>query len=61
MHFIWNRTSGLLRTGVIKVEDKPIWYDVYAMHPPAEEPRYDRPAPNINLRDIFYEEDVIRA
>lgn len=51
----------MLQTGVMKVEDKPIWYDVYAMHPPIEVPRYDRPAPDIELRDIFYEEDIIRA
>lgn len=45
----------------MKVEDKPIWYDVYAAFPPQLEPRYDRPAPNINVKQIFYEEDVIRA
>lgn len=55
------RASGLLRTGVLKAEDKPLWYDIYAMHPPAEEPRFDRPAPNIQIEDIYYDEDLIRA
>lgn len=45
----------------MRVEDKPIWYDVYAAFPPQLEPRYDRPAANINVKQIFYEEDVIRA
>lgn len=56
-----NRVNGLLQTGVMKAEDKPIWYDVYAMHPPIDIPKFDRPAPNIEIRDIFYEEDIIRA
>lgn len=45
----------------MKVEDKPIWYDVYAAFPPQLEPRFDRPAPKMNIKQIFYEEDVIRA
>lgn len=56
-----HRTTGLLRSGAIKLEDKPLWYDIYAAFPPPLEPRYDRPAPNINVKQIFYEEDVIRA
>lgn len=55
------RATGLLRTGVYKREDKPIWYDIYAMHPPFEQPRFDREPPAGELRDIFYEEDAIRA
>lgn len=59
--FDFIRTTGLLRRNVWKIEDKPLWYDVYAMHPPSEEPRFDRPAPNIEVRNIFYEEDLIRV
>lgn len=45
----------------MKTEDKPIWYDVYAAFPPKLEPRFDRTAPNIPVRNIFYAEDVVRA
>lgn len=55
------RTTGLLRTGALGIEDKPLWYDVYALHPPKDVPKYDRPAPEIQVRKIFYEEDLIRA
>lgn len=55
------RVQGLLRGGAMKTEDKPIWYDVYAAFPPKLEPRFDRPAPNIPVRNIFYAEDVVRA
>ncbi|XP_059619725.1 small ribosomal subunit protein mS23 [Phlebotomus argentipes] len=58
---IFTRTTGLLRTGAIKPEDKPLWYDIYQAFPPKEEPRYDRPAPKTEIRDIFYPEDVVRA
>lgn len=55
------RTSGLLRSGALKPDDKPLWYDVYAAFPPHAEPRFDRPAPNATVRPIFYAEDRIRA
>lgn len=60
-HFWKRRTSGLLRSGALKAEDKPIWYDVYAAFPPIAEPRFDRPAPNVPVRQIFYAEDAVRA
>lgn len=59
--FLLHRTSGLLRSGALKYEDKPLWYDIYAAFPPHLEPRYDRPAPNVTVKQIFYEEDKIRA
>lgn len=34
---------------------------MYAAFPPLAEPRYDRPAPNVHVREIFYAEDRIRA
>ncbi|KAH8279693.1 hypothetical protein KR054_001693 [Drosophila jambulina] len=58
---IFTRVQGLLRGGAVKAEDKPIWYDVYAAFPPKAEPRFDRPAPDIPVRNIFYAEDVVRA
>jgi len=45
----------------MRPEDKPIWYDVYKAFPPRLEPTFARPAPNIKIRPIFYEEDRIRA
>ncbi|KAK4874920.1 hypothetical protein RN001_014280 [Aquatica leii] len=58
---IYSRTKGLLQSGALQWEDRPIWYDLYEAFPPIEEPRYDRPAPNIPIRKIFYEEDKVRA
>ncbi|XP_055911780.1 probable 28S ribosomal protein S23, mitochondrial [Eupeodes corollae] len=58
---IFSRTTGLLRSGAMKTEDKPIWYDVYAAFPPKVEPRFDRPIPNMPIKKIFYAEDVVRA
>lgn len=50
-----------MRSGALKAEDKPVWFDVYAAFPPIAEPRFDRPAPNVPVRQIFYAEDVARA
>ncbi|XP_074094605.1 mitochondrial ribosomal protein S23 [Cotesia typhae] len=58
---IFTRVQSLLKSGAVKWEDKPIWYDVYEAFPPKNEPRYDRVAPNIEISDIFYKEDIIRA
>lgn len=54
-------TNGLLSKNVFSVEEKPIWFDIYALHPPFEEPRYDRLPENVVIRDIFYKEDIVRA
>ena len=45
----------------MKMEERPIWYDLYKTFPPPEEPKFDRPAPNVIINNIFYEEDSIRA
>lgn len=45
----------------MKWEDRPLWYDIYKTFPPNDEPRYDKPAPNIQVKSIFYEDDKIRA
>ncbi|XP_055616244.1 probable 28S ribosomal protein S23, mitochondrial [Toxorhynchites rutilus septentrionalis] len=58
---IVTRTQGLLRSGAMKWDDRPLWYDIVTAFPPKEEPRYDRPAPNVTVRPIFYSEDKTRA
>ena len=59
---IFTRVSGLLRAEAMKVEDKPIWYDVYEKFPPKLEPHFARPTPDyIKIKDIFYADDISRA
>ncbi|XP_075708934.1 small ribosomal subunit protein mS23 [Rhinoderma darwinii] len=63
---VFTRTRDLMRAGVIKPNEKPIWYDVYAAFPPKREPTYEKPLNRRNkLPDnvpaILYSEDVIRA
>ncbi|XP_044014965.1 28S ribosomal protein S23, mitochondrial-like isoform X1 [Aphidius gifuensis] len=58
---IFSRVTLLVKGGAMKPDDKPLWYDIYKAFPPKLEPRFDRPAPNIAIKDIFYQEDIIRA
>ncbi|XP_068124567.1 small ribosomal subunit protein mS23 [Hyperolius riggenbachi] len=63
---VFSRTRDLIRAGVIKQNEIPIWYDVYAAFPPKREPTYvspprRRPKPVENVPEILYQEDVIRA
>ncbi|XP_066250175.1 small ribosomal subunit protein mS23 [Euwallacea similis] len=58
---IYTRVTGLIQSKALNWEDRPLWYDIYSKFPPKEEPSYDRPVPNIKLRQIFYEDDKIRA
>ncbi|GLV34860.1 mitochondrial ribosomal protein S23 [Carabus blaptoides fortunei] len=58
---IFTRVNGLLKSGAMKWEDRPIWYDIFKACPPKDDPKYDRPAPDISVPGIFYEEDKIRA
>lgn len=53
--------NAMLKKNVISPEDKPIWFEIYALHPPHSEPRYDQEAPAEEIRDILYEDDIIRA
>ncbi|KAH1025868.1 hypothetical protein HUJ05_010503 [Dendroctonus ponderosae] len=55
------KTTGLIQSKALNWNDRPIWYDIYAKFPPKDEPRFDRPVANIQLRNIFYPEDKIRA
>lgn len=38
-----------------------MWYDIYQKFPPKFSPEFGRPAPNMDIKKIFYEEDVLRA
>lgn len=64
---VFTRVRDLMRAGVIKPEQKPIWFDVYAAFPPKREPLYEKPARRIkrqtedSVPEIFYKEDEIRA
>ena len=68
---IYSRMSGLLRSGAMKAEHKPVWFEVYEAFPPKYEPRFDRhqlpygEGGNVEAmgppRKIFYKEDLIRA
>ncbi|KAJ1185488.1 hypothetical protein NDU88_002280 [Pleurodeles waltl] len=64
---VFTRVRDLMRAGVIKPSQKPVWYDVYAAFPPKKEPLYQEPKKGVsvtiedNIRPIFYEEDLIRA
>ncbi|KAM4701393.1 small ribosomal subunit protein mS23 [Discoglossus pictus] len=63
---VFTRVRDLLRSGVIKPNEKPVWYDVYAAFPPKREPVYEEPErrrrnlPD-NIPAILYKEDVVRA
>ncbi|XP_071213804.1 small ribosomal subunit protein mS23-like isoform X2 [Salvelinus alpinus] len=64
---VFTRVRDLMRSGVVKQSDKPIWYDVYKAFPPKKDPLYVRPVAKIYgkkeeaVPDIFYREDEIRA
>ncbi|RWS16273.1 28S ribosomal protein S23: mitochondrial-like isoform X1 [Dinothrombium tinctorium] len=58
---IFSRVQGLLRTGAMKPQNKPLWFDVYECFPPHIEPKRLLPVPDAPLRSILYDEDVIRA
>lgn len=53
--------TGLLESGAIKSQDKPIWYDVYKAFPPSVEPKMREPPADQKVIEIFYPEDIIRA
>ncbi|MBN3299785.1 RT23 protein, partial [Amia calva] len=60
------RVRDLMRSGVVKQANKPLWYDVYAAFPPKREPLYEKPTQRFGkvvdpVPDIFYSEDSIRA
>ncbi|VVC42751.1 Ribosomal protein S23/S25, mitochondrial [Cinara cedri] len=58
---IFSRVNGLIKSGAMKIEDRPIWYDVYKAFPPESEPHYAKPAKSYKIPNIFYSEDIFRA
>lgn len=58
---VFSRVTSLIRTGVLKKQNVPVWYWVYKAFPPQDEPRFDRPVSEKPIKPIFYEEDIIRA
>ncbi|XP_061537762.1 28S ribosomal protein S23, mitochondrial [Phycodurus eques] len=64
---VFSRVRDLMRSGVIKQTEKPIWYDVYEAFPPKRQPLYVKPLTRSRVKkpdpvpEIFYAEDKIRA
>ncbi|KAM9813112.1 28S ribosomal protein S23, mitochondrial [Syngnathus typhle] len=64
---VFTRVRDLMRSGVIKQTEKPIWYDVYEAFPPKRQPLYVKPHTRSRVRkpdpvpEIFYTEDQVRA
>lgn len=64
---VFTRVRDLMRAGVIKHEERPIWFDVYAAFPPKREPLYEKGARPLKrhaadtVPQILYKEDEIRA
>ena len=58
---IFSRITSLIKGGSMKEQNVPLWYEIYKAFPPKYEPRYDRPASDKPIKDIFYEEDIGRA
>lgn len=53
--------NGLIKSGALRYEDRPIWYDAYAAFPPKIEPLFTREAPSQQVRRLLYSEDEWRA
>ncbi|XP_031618342.1 probable 28S ribosomal protein S23, mitochondrial [Contarinia nasturtii] len=58
---IFARLNAMLKRNVLPQSGKPVWYEIYALHPPYDEPRYDKVGPEDEIREILYEDDLIRA
>ncbi|XP_078599289.1 small ribosomal subunit protein mS23-like [Branchiostoma floridae x Branchiostoma japonicum] len=58
---IFTRVRDLIRGGVMKYEERPLWYDVYAAFPPRDPPLAERSYDIKPVRRILYPEDKIRA
>ncbi|KAK3913100.1 28S ribosomal protein S23, mitochondrial [Frankliniella fusca] len=58
---IFSRVLGLIKSGVMKQEDIPIWFLVYKSFPPKYEPQFSRPPLDVDVKDIYYPEDKLRA
>ncbi|KAM8768657.1 28S ribosomal protein S23, mitochondrial [Acanthopagrus latus] len=64
---VFSRVRNLMHSGVIRLPEKPIWYDVYEAFPPKRVPLHVKPhtRPCTKKREtvpeVFYKEDDIRA
>ncbi|XP_076344545.1 mitochondrial ribosomal protein S23 [Tachypleus tridentatus] len=58
---IFTRVTGLIRSGTMKEEDVPMWYNIYKHFPPKYEPYFSRKPKPREIVQILYSEDVIRA
>ncbi|XP_035536032.1 28S ribosomal protein S23, mitochondrial [Morone saxatilis] len=64
---VFTRVRDLMRSGVIKPQQKPIWYNVYKAFPPKRDPVYVRPDNRHSTRkqqtvpEILYREDEVRV
>ncbi|XP_054163731.1 probable 28S ribosomal protein S23, mitochondrial [Oppia nitens] len=59
---IFSRMEGLLKSGAVSKESKPIWFDVYQSFRPHIQPKLNRPVDDDqHIQDIVYPEDYIRA
>lgn len=62
-----DRVRNLMHSGVIKLPEKPIWYDVYEAFPPKRVPLHVKPHTRLctkkreTVPEVFYKEDDIRA
>ena len=59
--FFGFRFTGLIDSGAVVYELRPLWYDVYKRFPPKVEPLAIRPEPKVSVKPIFYQEDILRA
>ncbi|XP_050545165.1 uncharacterized protein LOC126907713 isoform X2 [Daktulosphaira vitifoliae] len=60
-HAVYSLVNGLIKSGAMKLEDRPLWYDVYRAFPPDSEPHYAKSPLNYEIQNIFYQEDKFRA
>ncbi|XP_034556871.1 28S ribosomal protein S23, mitochondrial [Notolabrus celidotus] len=64
---VFTRVRDLMRSGVIKPSEKPVWFDVYRAFPPKREPLHVKPQlrswskKQEAVPEIFYREDQVRA
>jgi small subunit ribosomal protein S23 len=58
---IFSRVNGLIKSGALRYEERPLWFDVYQKYPPDVEPKFDQKPEFKPIRPIFYAEDKERA
>ncbi|XP_060554512.1 small ribosomal subunit protein mS23-like [Ruditapes philippinarum] len=58
---VFRRVEGLLKSEALDKKDRPLWYDIWERFPPKVEPSYDRKVPTVEVKNILYPEDLIRA